>query len=87
MEINKFQLIYFIIILGIIYLLFNKFNNKENLQEKNLGNPNLKEVEDKVRKELQDESWKNQQFFFNPSNEMTSERINLDQIVHSYLYF
>jgi hypothetical protein len=87
MEINKFQLIYFIIILGLLYLLFNKYNKTEKLEEKNLGNPDLNEIEDKVKNELQNESWKNQQFFFNPSNEFTDERIKVDQLALSYLYF
>jgi hypothetical protein len=87
MEINKFQLIYFVIIIGLLYLLFNKYNKTEKLEEKNLGNPNLNETEDKVKNELQNESWKNQQFFFNPSNEYTAERINVEQLALSYLYF
>lgn len=85
MEYNN--LIYIIIILGLTYLFYQKLIEKQTNTEKSYNLPNLAEIENKTRKNLECISNKNQQFFFYPGNEHTAERINVDQIVRSYLCF
>jgi len=84
-------IIYLIIILGLIYLftiqIKEKLTNSKENKENSFNLPNLNEIELNTKKELEGISNKNQQFFFYPSNENTAERMNVDQIVHSYLYF
>lgn len=85
MEYNN--LIYIIIILGLTYLFYQKLIEKQTNTEKSYNLPNLSEIENKTRKNLESISNKNQQFFFYPGNEHTTERLDVDKIVRTYLYF
>lgn len=61
------------------------FKHKENFEEKNISNPDLSYNENKIKNELLTNSFNNQQYLLNPSNEFTNERLKVDKLLRMYI--
>lgn len=76
---------YILLLLIIIFILYISKNNTQHFKEHHISNPNLSIPELQVKKHFQQLSSNNQQFLFNPSNEMTKLRLTNDIYLNTHL--